>query len=249
MMLDAFKSRPLAHRTLHDVRKGRPENSISGAKAAIAAGYGIEIDLQMSSDGVPMVFHDDLLQRLTPQYGAIRDFPVSDLAKMRLSHGDEYIPTFANFLSFVDGRVPLLIEIKDQDGGLESNTHDFERAVCEDLKGYEGAVALMSFNPYAIANCARYAPDIPRGLVTDPFLEKEWPTVSKERLQHLAGIPDYTEVQASFVSHNVDDLHSQRVSSLKKNGATVFCWTVLSAEQEAAARKIADNVTFEGYLA
>ena len=86
-MLDAFKKAPLAHRTLHDVRDGRPENSVSGAKAAMAAGYGLEIDLQLSSDSVPMVFHDDLLQRLTRHYGKVRDHRFQPCHSPKISFG------------------------------------------------------------------------------------------------------------------------------------------------------------------
>lgn len=248
-MLEAFKTLSFAHRTLHDVRLGRPENSISGARAAIAAGYGLEIDLQLSSDGVPMVFHDDILQRLTRQYGMVRDNTAAELQAMRLSHGTEGIPTFEAFLDVVGGVVPLLVEIKDQDGALGPETGEMERAVCEALAGYEGAVALMSFNPHSIAKCAEFAPDIPRGLVTDPFLVEDWPNVDAARLAELAGIPDYDRVGASFISHNVNDLDTPRVAELKTARAAVFCWTVRSAEQEAEARRIVDTVTFEGYLA
>jgi glycerophosphoryl diester phosphodiesterase len=248
-MLEAFKKAPLAHRTLHDVRARRPENSISGAQAAIAANYGLEIDLQLSSDGVPMVFHDDQLQRLTRHVGLVRDYTAGELTAMRLSHGDESIPMLADFLTLVDGVVPLLIEIKDQDGALGPNTGEMERAVCEDLKGYAGPVALMSFNPHAVAKCAEFAPDIPRGLVTDPFLVDEWPDVDTAWLAELAGVPEYENVGASFISHNVDDLKAPRVAELKATGAAIFCWTVKSAEQEVLARQIVDNVTFEGYLA
>lgn len=248
-MLDAFKKAPLAHRTLHNVRLGRPENSVSGARAAMAAGYGLEIDLQLSSDDVPMVFHDDILQRLTRHYGLVRDHTSAELEDMRLSHGNEGIPTFAAFLELVAGQVPLLVEIKDQDGALGVNTGEMERAVCADLMDYDGAVALMSFNPHSVAKCAEFAPDIPRGLVTDPFLADDWPDVDAARLAELAGIPDYDRVGASFISHNVNDLDSRRVADLKSAGAAVFCWTVKSPEQESEARRIVDNVTFEGYLA
>ncbi len=248
-MLDAFLKAPLAHRTLHDVRQGRLENSVSGAKAAMAAGYGLEIDLQLSSDGVPMVFHDDHLQRLTRHVGLVRDHTAAELEGMRLSHGDEGIPTFAAFLKLVNGAVPLLVEIKDQDGALGPETGDMEEATCAAVRRYDGAVALMSFNPHSVAKCAAFAPDVPRGLVTDPFLASDWPDVDAMRLAELAEIPDYDRVQASFISHNVNDLGSPRVAELKAAGAAVFCWTVRSAEQEAEARKVAANVTFEGYLA
>ncbi|MBR9862049.1 MAG: phosphodiesterase [Rhodobacteraceae bacterium] len=248
-MLDAFLKAPLAHRTLHDVRAGRPENSLAGARAAIAAGYGIEIDLQLSSDGVPMVFHDGHLQRLTRHFGALCEHTASALGAMRLTHGDEPIPTLEQFLELVAGQVPLLIEIKDQDGALGPDTGEIERLVCDILQGYQGPVALMSFNPHSVAKCAKFAPDIPRGLVTDPFDPADWPEVPKERCAELAMIPDYARVGASFVSHQVKDLHSAALKGLIAQGATVFCWTVRSPAQEKEARKVAQNITFEGYLA
>ncbi|MDR6263577.1 glycerophosphodiester phosphodiesterase family protein [Roseobacter sp. N2S] len=248
-MLDAFLKTPLAHRTLHDVRAGRPENSLIGTRAAIEAGYGIEVDLQLSSDGVPMVFHDDYLQRLTRHFGPVREHTAAELGAMRLTHGDECIPTFAALLDLVAGRVPVLVEIKDQDGALGPNTGDMEQAACDVLAGYQGPLALMSFNPHSIAKCAEFAPDVPRGLVTDPFWAADWPDVPAERLAELARIPDYGRIGATFISHNVKDLHSPVVADLVAQGCKLLCWTVRSPEVEAEARKLAQNITFEGYLA
>lgn len=244
-----FLTRPLAHRTLHDVRKGRPENSRSGAEAAIAAGYGLEIDLQLSSDGVPMVFHDDCLQRLTRSFGAVRDLSAADLRATRLTHGDEGIPDFEEFLALVGGRVPVLVELKDQDGGLGPNTDVLEQASCDLLRHYQGKVALMSFNPHSVAKCAEYAPDIARGLVTGLFSKGSWPDVADARRKALAQIPDYERVGACFISHNRAHLNHPPVVKLRDAGETVLCWTVKSPEQEAATKGLVDNITFEGYLA
>ena len=246
---EAFFTRPIAHRSLHDVRAGRPENSLSGVRAAIDRGYGIELDLQLSSDGVPMVFHDDVLQRLTPGLGRVRDFTAADLGKIRLSHGTEAMPTFEALLHAVDGAVPLLVEVKDQDGALGENTGVMEEALCALVRAYSGPIALMSFNPHSVAKCAEFAPDVPRGLVTEAFATEDWPDVPASRLQELAAIPDYERVGACFVSHDVNDLGSPEVARLKAAGADVLCWTVRSAAVEQQARRVAQNVTFEGYLA
>jgi glycerophosphoryl diester phosphodiesterase len=248
-MMQAFIKAPLAHRTLHDVRAGRPENSRTGARAAIAAGYGIEIDLQLSADGVPMVFHDDYLQRLTPEHGPVSAHSAADLGEIRLSFGTEGIPTFAEFLDLVDGQVPLLVEIKDQDGSMGPNTGELESAACAAVRGYKGPLAFMSFNPHAVAKCAEFAPDVPRGLVTDPFDPEDWTEVPAARCAELAAIPDYDRIGASFISHNVADLHSPAVARIKAAGGAILCWTVRSAEQEKIARQVAQNITFEGYLA
>jgi glycerophosphoryl diester phosphodiesterase len=245
----SFLQAPYAHRALHDAADGRPENSMAAARAAIARGYGIEIDLQMSKDGVPMVFHDYTLERMTAHTGAVAQCTAKELGGMVLNRGNEGIPTLAEFLNLVDAQVPMLVEIKDQDGALGPNVGALAKAACAVLQEYKGDAALMSFNPHTIAKCANFAPEIPRGLVTGPFLDKDWQLVPKARRTELAEIADYNRVGASFISHNVGFLDMARVAELKDQGAAVFCWTVRSDEMEKIARKVADNITFEGYLA
>ena len=114
----AFLRLPIAHRALHDRAQGRPENSRAAIRAAIAAGYGIEIDLQASADGVAMVFHDDDLGRLTGATGPVRARTAAELGAIRLTDAEDGIPTLAEVLEIVAGRVPLLIEIKDQSGEM-----------------------------------------------------------------------------------------------------------------------------------
>jgi glycerophosphoryl diester phosphodiesterase len=249
MLPKIFLETPFAHRTLHNVSDGRPENSIAGVKAAIEHGYGIEIDLQISKDGIPMVFHDYSLERLTDETGAVAQFTAAELGAMTLKGGKEGIPTFETFLKFVDGRVPILVEIKDQDGALGPNVGPLSEASCALLKEYNGPKALMSFNPHAIAKCAKFAPEIVHGLVTGAFIPKKWEMVPKARLDELAEIPDYDRVGACFISHNIKYLNDVPVKVLKDRGSAILCWTVRSSEVEKQARLVADNITFEGYLA
>ena len=163
----SYFARPITHRALHDRKAGRVENSIASIQAAIAAGYGIEIDVQLTSDGHAMVFHDDLLDRLTGETGPVRNRTRAELEAIQLSGDDGTIPAFATVLGLVAGQVPLLIEIKDQDGAMGPNVGPLEEATCKALADYKGDVALMSFNPHAVAACAALAPDIPRGIL--PF--------------------------------------------------------------------------------
>lgn len=250
MVLDpAFLQVPLAHRALHDVSDGRPENSRAAIRAAMAHGYGIEIDLQLSKDGQAMVFHDYQLERLAEATGPVRQRTAAELAGIVLRGGDEGVPTFAEVLALVDRRVPLLVEIKDQDGALGRNVGPLEDAAANAARGYDGPLAFMSFNPESVAAMARFAPEVPRGLVTEEYDADEWPLVRAEVRDRLRDIPDYDRVGACFISHHVSDLKRARVAELKKAGAHVLCWTVKSAEIEAEAREVADNVTFEGYLA
>ena len=244
---DAFLTIPIAHRALHDVRDGRPENSRAAVQAAIDAGYGIEIDVQMTADRQAAVFHDYALDRLTDEMGPVAKRTLADLATVRLRGGDDGVPSLPEVLAMVGGKVPLLIELKDSDGALGPDVGALEMAVADAVAEYEGPVAVMSFNPHSVAAMQTLLPEVPRGLVTEAFPSHDWP-VPEARLATLRTIPDYARVGASFISHDATDLDAPRVAELKAAGADILCWTIRSPEAEAEARRIAQNVTFEGYL-
>lgn len=245
----SFFARPITHRALHDRKAGRVENSMKSIIAAIEAGYGIEIDVQLSADAQAMVFHDNMLDRLTAETGPVRNRTRSALETIPLKDDGGTIPSLEAVLRQVAGNVPLLIEIKDQDGAMGPNIGALEKATCEALKGYKGDVALMSFNPHAVAACKGLAPDIPRGIVTSSYEAVFWPEVPAETRDVLRDIPDYDRVGASFISHESTDLDRPRVAELKAQGAHILTWTIRSEAAETEARQIVDNVTFEGYLA
>jgi len=242
-----FLTTPLAHRGYHDAAAGRPENSLAALEAAIVAGYGIELDVQLSSDGHAKVFHDYHLDRLTDEKGPVSTRTAADLRQIKLKNSTETIPTFSQALAHVAGRAPLLIEIKDQDGVMGANVGPLEKAVADALVAYRGPVAVMSFNPHAVREFARLSPNTPRGLTTSSFPVADWPLLPAKTRAHLRLIEDYQPLGASFISHHAGDLGSARVQELKSEGAAVLCWTVRSQKAEDTARKIADNITFEGY--
>ena len=243
-----FLTRPIAHRGLHDVSDGRPENSLAAFRAAIAAGYGIELDVQMSLDGAAIVFHDYHLSRLTGQNGPVAQRPASDLSRIQLNGSQDTITDLEQVLGLIAGQVPLLVEIKDQDGNMGQNVGALEAAVAQALRSYRGPVAVMSFNPYSVCAFGEIRSDIPLGLVTDRFEPEDWPILSAERREHLAQILDLGTSGAGFISHNQAQLEDLPVSALKAQEVPVLCWTVRSRDEEHRARRIADNVTFEGYL-
>ncbi|WP_281966433.1 glycerophosphodiester phosphodiesterase family protein [Roseovarius nanhaiticus] len=244
----AFLAVPLAHRALHRPGSERLENSRAAIRAAMEHGYGIEIDVQMSSDGVAMVFHDDNLDRLTNGAGPVRAHSAAGLAGITLNGTDEGIPTLAEVLALVAGRVPLLIEVKDQHGQMGETDGMLEEAVVRDLAGYEGAVALMSFNPHSVIRLAKLAPTIPRGIVTCDYAPDHCPELTPQIRDRLRAIPDMEAARASFISHQWDDLDRPRVAELKAAGADILCWTIRSQEAAKTAGRIAQNITFEGYL-
>jgi glycerophosphoryl diester phosphodiesterase len=220
---------------------------VAAIDAAIRHGFGIEIDLQLSADDAAIVFHDYGLERLTGQKGTVRATTAQAMSGLRLMGTQEVPPTLPEVLARVAGQVPLLIELKDQDGALGPNIGALEQATARALAGYAGPVALMSFNPHSVIALRDLAPDLARGLVTAAFAADDWPVPAKTR-ERLAAIPDFDAAGASFLSHDARDLPNPRVSELHKSGAHVLCWTIRSPEAEAEARKWADNVTFEGYL-
>jgi glycerophosphoryl diester phosphodiesterase len=241
-----FLRRPIAHRGLHDRPRGVIENSRAAVAAAASAGYGIEIDVQRAADGEAMVFHDEALPRLTASVGLVADHRASHLATIRLRDSDETIPTLPEILALVAGRVPLLIEIKDQTGALGPDVGPLERRVADCLAGYRGPVAVMSFNPHSVAAFAAAAPGIARGLTACAFDSPDWALPDYRRAE-LAGLPDVDRIGAGFVSHHWRDLANPAIARLKARGMPVLTWTTRSPAEEATARAVADNVTFEGY--
>ena len=245
----AFLTRPITHRGYHNRALGIIENSGQAMSAAVAAGYGIEIDLQLSADGVPMVFHDETLDRLTAEHGDLNTRTAAELQAIRLTDSTDTIPTLAAVLALIAGRVPLLIEIKDQSLTMSATDGRLEVATAQALAGYAGPVALMSFNPHSVAHLAVAAPNLPRGLTTSAYDPIDWHPLPLAACDALRDIPDYDRTLSSFISHEAGDLARPRVSALRAQGAAVLCWTIRSAQAEAEARKIAQNITFEGYAA
>jgi glycerophosphoryl diester phosphodiesterase len=245
---ESFLRLPVAHRALHDRAAGRIENAPAAIRAAVTTGYGIEVDLQLSRDGVAMVFHDEDLDRLTAETGPVNARTAAELGRIRLAGSTDTIPTLTEVLALISGRVPLLIELKDQTRVMGPTDGRLEAATAAALMGYRGDVALMSFNPHSVAQMAQLAPHVPRGITTSAYDPDDWAPLAAATCDRLRGIPDYDATGSSFISHEAGDLVRPGVAALKAAGARVLCWTIRSPEAEAVARKVADNVTFESYL-
>ncbi|HWT31724.1 MAG TPA: glycerophosphodiester phosphodiesterase family protein [Propylenella sp.] len=227
-------ARPIAHRGLHDLARGRPENSLAAFEAAIAARYAIECDLHLAADGLPIVFHDDDLYRLTGVEGAIRDHTSAELGNLRLLGTQEWVPTLEEMLTAVEGRVPLLIELKHIAGRDEG----FAAAVVDQLRRYDGPVALMSFDAALVADVKAAAPALPRGLTACGDWRK-----GGEQLRTIRSLG------ADFVSYAIDDLPTWApVVANRILGIPLICWTVRTPAQFAKAKAWTDQITFEGFL-
>ncbi|MEL6607931.1 MAG: glycerophosphodiester phosphodiesterase family protein [Pseudomonadota bacterium] len=242
MRLDpGFYARPFAHRALHG--PGAPENSREAIAAAVAGGWGIEIDVQATEDGAPFVFHDYGLERLTGRKGTVQTTRAADMATIPLLGGPTAAPTLTEVLDMVAGQVPLLIEIKDQDGALGTKIGGLQDAVASALDGYDGPVALMSFNPHAAL--ALRPTGRPIGITSCNYVAEDWPTIPAATRRDLAEIPHLDQVD--FLSHQWDELDSPAVARAKSAGKPVFCWTIRDQAQADTARQVADQITFEGF--
>ena len=215
---------PIAHRGLHACgQQGAVENSLGAAETAIAGGYGIECDILSSRDGEAMVFHDASLARLTGHAGDLADHDAAALTAMRLVDGPDRIPTLAAFLAAIDGRTPLVIEIKsDHDGDMRL----VDRALAL-IAGYRGVVALESFDPAILAHCRRVGVRRPIGLV-GPLSEY--------------APPDPAGLAASdFLSWNI-----ARLATVRDAGLPLSTWTVRTGADQAAAERAGAQIVFEG---
>lgn len=223
-----------AHRGLHG--DGVPENSPSAFAAAMARGWGIECDVQKSSDDQAMVFHDFDLDRLTGESGPVNVRSGAQLAAITLSGSADTIPSLRALLDQVAGSVPLLIEIKSK---RERPVPAICLAVRRALEGYRGHHAIMSFDPRVGAWFARHAPLTPRGLVVTEENDKALPGRLRRHLWLWLAKPD-------FLAYDIRDLPSRFAASQRGRGLPVATWTVRSAEQRERAADHADAPIAEG---
>ncbi len=250
MSLAWLTAHPIAHRGLHD-GDARIENSLGAARAAIEAGYAIECDVQLSRDGQAIVFHDATLERLTSHHGALADYDAAQLTQILLKSG-EAIPTIQQLLSLIDGRVPLICEIKSAfDGDLR-----LARRVAQAAALYQGPLALESFDPAVMAflrakQSALRINHVALGIVAQAHYDRpedEWAHLPLEERQHLAELSHLNETNPDFLSWNLRDLpHS--TPHLWRNGLRrpLTIWTVRSPQDQAKALTFADQIVFEGF--
>lgn len=223
---------PFAHRGLHG--PGIVENSRAAFAAAIAAGHGIELDVQASRDGEAMVIHDHALDRLTRAVGAIAERTSAELQAIALKGTSETIPTLAQVLELIGSRAPVLIEVKAPDRRVARLCLSVFRA----LAGYRGLAGVMSFNPEVPRWFARHAPRVVRGLVVAQGGESGMRGAWERRLATWRARPD-------FLACDIRDLPSRFAAAQRGQGVPVLTWTVRTETERARAAAHADQIIFE----
>jgi len=229
-----LRVRPIAHRGLHNASAGIYENTLSATKAAVEHNYNIEVDLHISSDGVPMVFHDLTLDRLTRETGSVRERTAEKLQHIRIMDTEDGIPTLETFLNLIAGRSAVVLELKSHKD--KPKDKGFVEAVSNVLKNYNGQAAIMSFGHHLLDDARKIAPHLPLGLTAEMD--------DKAFDQHM-GIA--TRCNVDFVSYQLKNLDTKFVRTFRKTGRPIISWTVKSEADHTYSNKFADQPTFEGF--
>lgn len=238
--MDLFKTwlveQPIAHRGFHE--KNVPENSLLAFSKAIEKGYAIELDVQLLSDNTVVVFHDESLARMTGNDGYLRFLSKKDLKSLTLKGSKETIPTLEEVLKLVDGKVPLLIEIKNK-----HKVGDLEQAVIDLLKNYQGEYAVQSFNPYSLGYFRQHAPNILRGQLAGYLKNEKISWFKKFLLKRMHFNKKIS--QPNFISYEAATLPNRFVRKFKN--LPLLAWSVKSKEEYLKIVKYCDNIIFEKF--
>lgn len=242
----AWLKRPIAHRGLYDKAQGIVENSASAVAAAIDKGYAVEVDLQCAADGLPVVFHDEQLDRLTREKGPVAERNAASLCTIPLRHSKDHILSLAGLLELVSERVPLVLEVKSTWG----RDPRYEASIAEILKPYRGHVAVMSFDPDCVAAFEHLAPTLPRGLISERFADtRAWSNLSALRRFAMRHLLTAAIARPNFIAYDIQALPALAPAMARSLfGLPLLTWTVRSEADKAKAKQYADAMIFEGVL-
>jgi len=242
-----LKTAIIAHKGIHYDSQGIPENTIAAFAKAAENNCAIELDVSLTKDNKLVVFHDRKLKRLFGIDDLTQDKTYADLEQLKFANSNEKIPLFSDALAFVDGRVPLIIEIKNEDkvGEMESMIYDM-------LKDYKGLYAVQSFNPYTLKWFRQNAPEVLRGQLSGSFVISDYeheyagttilPWYKKFILSNL--LLDF-ESKPNFIVYETESVSNNTLDDLKKLGVPVLGWTIDTKEEYTKVEKYFDNFVVE----
>ena len=236
-----------AHRGLHDNASDAPENSLAAFKKAVEHGYGMELDVQLSKDGVPVIMHDFTAGRMLRDEngesvpGKIRDYTFEELRKFHLLDTDERIPSFQEVLDLVDGRTPLIVEYKSED----------DAAVCEAgdalLRDYKGLCCVESFNPVCVYWYRKNRPEVMRGQLSEQFLKTQKDNQARNFL--LENLLFNWATKPDFIAYNRkhESAFARRICrNIFRN--TAVGWTIKNESQFEKAKQDYDMIIFDSFI-
>lgn len=248
--LNDYKIRLFAHRGLFDNHEGIPENSLAAFRRAADYGYGIELDVRLTKDNVPILMHDAKTDRMVRDergdrvIGLTTDYTLEQMKRFHLLDTEEPVPTLAEALELINGKVPVIVEIKSEDMDPSMPVCEYANQV---LSNYKGQYLVESFNPFAVAWYHKNRPDVIRGQLSEAFLkDPKYRTVAYFSVQYLllnvVTSPD-------FIAYNVQHWRnlSRRITK-DLYRAPAVTWTIRSQKKLDQLRDKYDLFIFEGFL-
>ncbi len=234
--MDWLIKTPIAHRGLHNINASIPENSLPAFEKAVKKNFPVEMDVRILKDDTVVVFHDLSLERLTGINSLLGSMSSSALNEISLLNTKEKIPTLNEVLALINGRVPALIEIKN-----EGKTGHLEPELLKILKNYKGEFAVQSFNPFSLFWFKKNAPGIPRGQLSSGsgFLKTG---IFKEM---IISYMFNRKVKPHFISFDINSFTELKIAGLRKKGIPILSWTIKNNEDLKKAKKYSDNYIFE----
>ena len=230
-----------AHRGLHDNNSDAPENSMAAFRKAVDAGYGIELDVQLTKDRIPVIFHDDTLKRVCGVDGYVKDYTYKELLQFNLCKSHEKIPKLKEFLNFVNGRVPLIIEFKfPEKPSVVCKTAD------QIIQNYNGAYCIESFHPLAVRWYKTHHPEVIRGQLASNFKKASGKESPPEGLVHFL-ITNFL-FRPDFIAY--DHRYKNNISRLLCRylfRSLSISWTIRSQKEFDACKNDYDLCIFEGF--
>ena len=233
-------SGPIAHRGLYDLAEGAPENSLAAFRRAVTYGIPFEFDVQYTADRCPIVLHDAVVQLPNGINSHVSELRSSDLKKLRLGDTEETIPTLAQVLELVNGKVPIVVDVRrwnfDRRGA-------FEHAIASQLRAYSGPAALQSFDPFAVWRFKRLTSSRPVGQASGELRSANAVVAAIGR-----AMPTNLLTRPDFISYEITRLPSVWTNFWRRRGVPILAFPVDSEGTEKQARQLADNFFFGSYL-
>lgn len=220
--------RPFAHRGIHNEY---PENSMPSFQRAIDLNLAIELDIHLTKDDKLVVFHDDNLRRMTGVNEYIKFLTYDQIKEYKLNNTEYIIPLLSDVLNLVNGKTPILIEIK-----TNNNMKKLVPKLKEVLEDYRGSVFIQSFNPFALRRCYKAMPNILRGQLSSFFVRDHLKFYKKIPIKKLF-FKNFSHID--FVSYNLENLPNKYVN---KMDIPVLAWTVKTKEDYVKAKQNSNNI-------
>ncbi len=239
-------ARPVAHRGLHDAARGIIENMPAAAEAAVAGNFSIECDIQLTADGEAMVHHDDALGRLTEGSGALLEKTAAELRAVKFKDTPERMMSLGDLCALVNGRVPLVIEVKSHFDG----DRKLVRRMAQVLAAYSGPAVGMSFDPDQVLALRETMPGLPRGIIAQRNYDDDyWKKLTPDQRRSMLYLRHAFRTRPHFVAYWVNQLPAP-APWIARNlfGLPLLTWTVRTPEQRERAARYADQMIFEGFV-